>query len=101
MTTETEPKEIIEPTATKKKLVRVKPYTRTEELPELAEGITLPEGYIPAYYRKRKTLAVLRAVDCTHYLVFDTSTGDNMRVLSCKEASATMSKIRRGLKTFA
>jgi len=101
MTTETETKEIIEPTATKKKLVRVKPYTRTQDLPELAEGVTLPEGYVPAYYRKRKTLAVLRAVDCTHYLVFDTTTGNKMQVLSCKEASSTMSEIRRGIKTFA
>jgi hypothetical protein len=91
---------VTEPTATKKKLVRVKPYTRTEDLPELAEGVTLPEGYVPAYFRKRKTLAVLRSVDRTHYLVFDTSTGNKMRVTSCKEASATMSEIRRGIKTL-
>jgi hypothetical protein len=89
------------PTATAKKLVRVKPYTRTEELPELAEGVTLPAGYTPAYFRKRKTLAVLRAVDRTHYLVFDTSTGNKLKVGTCKEASSTMSEIRRGLKTFA
>jgi hypothetical protein len=87
--------------ATKKKLVRVKPYTRTEELPELGEGVNLPDGYTPAYFRKRKTLAVLRAVDCTHYIVFDTSSGKSMQVASTKEASQTMSAIRRGEKTFA
>lgn len=86
---------------TKKKLVRVKPYTRTEELPELGEGVNLPEGYTPAYFRKRKALAVLRAVDCTHYIVFDTSNGKSMQVANTKEASQTMSAIRRGEKSFA
>jgi hypothetical protein len=87
--------------ATKKKLVRVKPYTRTESLPELGKGVKMPKSYEPAYFRKRKTLAVLRAVDKTHYLVFDTNTGKSIQVASTKEASQTMSAIRRGEKTFA
>lgn len=87
--------------ATKKKLVRVKPYTRTEEIPQLAEGVKLPEGYTPAYFRRRKTLAVLRAVDCTHYLVFDINTGKSMQVANTKEASQTMAAIRRGEKSLA
>lgn len=87
--------------ATKKKLVRVKPYTRTESLPELGKGVKLPKNYEPAYFRKRKTLAVLRAVDKTHYLVFDTSTGKSIQVASTKEASQTMSAIRKGIKSFA
>jgi hypothetical protein len=88
------------PTATKKKLVRVKPYTRTEQLPELGKGVKLPTGYEPAYFRKRKTLAVLRAVDKTGYIVFDVSTGNSIKVLTTKEASQTMSAIRRGEKTL-
>lgn len=87
--------------ATKKKLVRVKPYTRTEPLPELAEGVKLPTGYTPAYFRRRKTLAVLRAVDCTHYLVFDINTGKSVQVANTKEASQTMAAIRRGEKSLA
>jgi hypothetical protein len=90
-----------EPTATKKKLVRVKPYTRTEQLPELGKGVKLPNGYEPAYFRKRKTLAVLRATDKSHYVIFDVNTGNSMKVLTTKEASQTMSAIRRGEKTLA
>ena len=89
------------PVATKKKLVRVKPYTRIENLPTLGEGVEIPGGYVPAYFRKRKMLAVLRSTDRTHYLVFDMNTGDQLRVATCSEASATMSEIRRGLKSFA
>lgn len=100
MTTETEI-ETATPVATKKKLVRVKPYTRIEDhLPELGEGVELPVGYVPAYYRKRKSLIVLRAADRSHYLVFDANTGDKQRVATCAEASSTMSEIRRGLKTL-
>lgn len=94
--------DIATPVATKKKLVRVKPYTRVEnQLPELGEGVELPAGYVPAYYRKRKSLVVLRSTDRSHYLVFDANTGDKLRVATCAEASSTMSEIRRGLKTFA
>lgn len=88
-------------TATKKKLVRVKPYTRTESLPELGKGVRMPKNYEPAYFRKRKTLAVLRAVNKTHYLVFDTNTGKSIQVANTKEASQTMSAIRKGTKSFA
>lgn len=91
----------MENVATKKKLVRVKPYTRTEELPELGKDIELPAGYVPAYFRKRKTLAVLRAVDTRTYLVFDTQTGKSLKADTCAQASAMMSEIRRGLLNFA
>lgn len=91
---------ITSPKSTGKKLVRVKPYTRTEQLPQLAKGVKLPKNYEPAYFRKRKTLAVLRALDKTHYLVFDTNTGKSIQVANTKEASQTMSAIRRGTKSF-
>lgn len=79
---------------------RSKPGTRVETLPALPRGVKLPAGYTPAYFRKRKTLAVLRAVDSSHYLIFNTTTGEKMQVDSTKEASQTMSQIRRGLKKF-
>jgi hypothetical protein len=86
--------------ATTKKVVtlRTKPYTRVEKLPELPKGVKLPSGYEPAYYRKRKTLAVLRAANRSHYLIFDTKTGKKFQVATTKEASVLMSEIRRGLK---
>jgi hypothetical protein len=87
--------------ATAKTVVRVKPYTRVEKLPELSKGVKLPSGYEPAYFRKRKTLAVLRATNKSHYLVFDTSTGKKIEVANTKEASRLMSEIRRGVKSFA
>jgi hypothetical protein len=87
-------------TATETTLVRVKPYTRVEPLPQLGKGVKLPKNYEAAYFRKRKSLAVLRAVDKTHYLVFDTSTGKSIQVASTKEASKTMSAIRRGELSF-
>lgn len=83
-----------------KPVLRAKPGTRVETLPALARGIKLPTGYTPAYFRKRKTLAVLRAVDSSHYLIFNTSTGEKMQVSDTKEASKTMSAIRRGAKKF-
>ena len=85
---------------TPKVVVRAKPYQRTEDLPELPKGVKLPNGYTPAYFRKRKTLAVLRAADRSHYVIFNISTGEKMQVASTKEASQTMSAIRRGKKTF-
>ena len=80
--------------------LRAKPGTRTETLPALARGVKLPAGYTPAYFRKRKTLAVLRADDSSHYLIFNTTTGEKMQVSDTKEASVTMSAIRRGTKKF-
>lgn len=79
---------------------RAKPGTRVESLPALAKGVKLPKGYTPAYFRKRKSLAVLRAVNSEHYLVFNINTGENIQVSSTKEASKTMSAIRRGEKKF-
>ena len=83
------------------KPARTKPGTRVETLPPLSRGVKLPSGYTPAYFRKRKTLAVLRATNKSHYLVFDTSTGKKIEVANTKEASRLMSEIRRGVKSFA
>jgi hypothetical protein len=81
------------------KPARTKPGTRVETLPPLKRGVKLPNGYTPAYFRKRKTLAVLRAVDSAHYLVFNTSTGEKMQVASTKEASRFMSNFVKELKS--
>lgn len=88
-------------TASKKVLVQTKPYTRVETLPTLPKGVKLPSGYEPAYFRKRKTLAVLRAANRSHYLVFDISTGMKTQVANTKEASKLMSELRRGKKKLA
>ena len=77
---------------------RFKPWTRTESLPELT--VKIPSGYTPAYYRKRKNLAVLRASDNTHYLVFNTSTGESATVKGTREASELMSAVRKGVVTL-
>lgn len=87
--------------ASKKVLVQTKPYTRVETLPTLPKGVKLPSGYEPAYFRKRKTLAVLRAANRSHYLVFDISTGMKTQVANTKEASILMSELRRGKKKLA
>lgn len=87
--------------ASKKVLVQTKPYTRVETLPTLPKGVKLPSGYEPAYFRKRKTLAVLRADNRSHYLVFDISTGMKTQVANTKEASILMSELRRGKKKLA
>jgi hypothetical protein len=86
-------------TATKKVLVQTKPYTRVESLPALPKGVKLPSGYEPAYYRKRNTLAVLRAANRSHYLVFNISTGKKTQVANTKEASKLMSELNRGKKS--
>jgi len=88
-------------TATKKVLVQTKPYTRVESLPALPKGVKLPSGYEPAYYRKRNTLAVLRAANRSHYLVFNISTGKKTKVANTKEASMLMSELNRGKKSLA
>jgi hypothetical protein len=77
---------------------RFKPWTRTEDLPEVS--VAMPSGYTPAYYRKRKNLAVLRAYDNSHYLVFNTASGESARVGGTREASELMSAVRRGLMTL-
>jgi hypothetical protein len=87
--------------ASKKVLVQTKPYTRVETLPTLPKGVKLPSGYEPAYFRKRKTLAVLRAANRSHYLVFDISTGMKTQVANTKEASKLMSELSRGKKKLA
>jgi len=87
--------------ATTKKVMRARPYTRVEKLPELPKGVKLPSGYEPAYFRKRKALAVLRATNKSHYLIFQTTTGKKIQVANTEEASKIMSEIRRGVKSFA
>lgn len=82
-------------TAAEKK-PRWKPWTRVEQPGVVAKGVKLPSGYTPAYFRKRASLAVLRANDCSHYLIFNTSTGASMVATTCKIASETMSQIRKG-----
>lgn len=89
-----------EQTQTEKTVVRTKPWSRIETL-SLAKGVKVPAGYTPAYYRKRASLAVLRSKDNTHYLVFNTQTGQSLQVSNTKEASKAMSKIRRGELTLA
>jgi hypothetical protein len=78
---------------------RAKPGARVEEIPDF--GIAVPAGYTPAYFRRRKKLAVLRADDRTHYLVFDVTTGDSVKVDDTKQACKLMSQIRKGEVTLA
>lgn len=78
---------------------RAKPGARVEEIPDL--GVALPEGYTPAYFRRRKKLALLRADDRTHYVIFDIATGASMRVDDTKQACRLMSQIRKGEVTLA
>lgn len=80
---------------------RAKPGSRTEELPELGVGVSLPAGYSAAYFRRRKKLAVLRADDRTHYLVFDITTGTSVRVDDTKQACRLMSQVAKGEVTLA
>lgn len=75
---------------------KTKPFTRVEKLPRLGEGIQLPDGYTPAYFRKRHGLAVLRSKEDKHYLVFSVATGDFIKVVNTREASKTMAAIGRG-----
>ena len=72
------------------------PNTRVEELPALPKGIKIPTGYVPAYFRKRKGLAVLRSEKNKHYLIFDINTGKTRQAESTKETSILMSKIAHG-----
>lgn len=72
------------------------PNTRVEELPALPKGIKIPTGYVPAYFRKRKGLAVLRSVKDKHYLIFDINTGKSRPAESTKQTSILMSKIAKG-----
>lgn len=83
-------------TTTEEKKPRWKPYTRVEQPGAIAKGVKIPSGYTPAYFRKRASLAVLRANDCSHYLVFNTATGAHLPVPTCKVASETMSQVRKG-----
>jgi hypothetical protein len=80
---------------------RFKPGSRYEELPELGAGVSLPAGYTPAYCRRRAKLAVLRADDRTHYLVFSLKTGASVQVDDTKQACTLMKQIAKGQFTLA
>ena len=82
--------------------VAAKPRTRVENLPKLGEGVSLPEGYTPAYFRKRHGLLVLRAVDAKNdYLVFSVKTGEFIKVKNTRESSKLMAAIGKGLESFS
>lgn len=78
-----------------------KPRTRTETLPKLGPGVTIPDGYVPAYFRKRHGLLVLRTLETTDYLVFSIRTGEYVSVKNTKEASKLMAAIARGLASLS
>lgn len=75
---------------------RPAPRTRVELLPKLDKGIKLPAGYTPAYYRKRQHLAVLRANNNRHYLVFDVTTGKYRQTPTTNSAAILMGKVSHG-----
>jgi hypothetical protein len=79
--------------------VKAAPKTRTESLPRLPEGVTVPSGYVPAYYRKRASLAVLRALDNSGYLVLEVQTGAIHKAATTRETSKLMAQIGRDIRT--
>lgn len=81
--------------------VAAKPRTRVESLPKLAEGVEIPAGYVPAYFRKRHGLLVLRAAEGKGYLVFSTKTGESIAAANTRETSKLMSAIGKGLQSFS
>jgi hypothetical protein len=87
--------------AAKIKKVPVKNRTRTETVPKLGPGVELPAGYVPAYYRKRHGLLVLRTAEQKDYLVFSIKTGEFVSVRNTREASNLMAAIARGLKSLS
>lgn len=74
------------------------PNTRLETLPRLPEGVKVPEGYVPAYYRKRASLAVLRALDGTGYKVLEVETGAIHDAKTTRETSKLMAEIGRQIR---
>ena len=74
------------------------PKTRLESLPRLPEGVQLPEGYVPAYYRKRASLAVLRALDGSGYKVLEVQTGAIHDAKTTRETSRLMAQIGRDIR---
>jgi len=75
--------------------IKAAPKTRVESLPRLPEGVQLPEGYVPAYYRKRASLAVLRALDGSGYKVLEVQTGIIHDAKTTRETSRLMAQIGR------
>jgi hypothetical protein len=80
---------------------KTKHRTRVVALPRLGHGIEIPAGFTPAYFRKRKGLAMLRSDSSKSYLVFSIVTGQFIEVRNTREASRTMSAIAKGEKTFS
>ena len=87
--------------AAKTKKVPVKNRTRTETVPKLGPGVEIPAGYVPAYYRKRHALLVLRTAESKDYLVFSIKTGEHVSVRNTREASDLMAAIAKGLKSLS
>ena len=81
---------------TTKEVTRIAPRTRVELLPTMSKGIKLPAGYTPAYYRKRQHLAVLRADNSSHYLIFDVTTGKFRQTPTTSTAAALMTAVTNG-----
>lgn len=79
---------------------RIKQW-RVETLPNLPAGVQLPEGFTPAYFRKRHGLATLRGADNKTYLVFQVSSGKTIPVKTSRDASHVMAEIARGNMSFS
>ena len=79
---------------------RIKKW-RVETLPTLPEGVEVPAGYTPAYFRKRHGLATLRGADNKSYLVFQVNTGKTIEVKNSRDASHVMAEIARGKISFS
>jgi hypothetical protein len=77
-------------------VTRPAPRTRVELLPKLVKGIKLPAGYTPAYYRRRQHLAVLRADNSSHYLIFDVTSGKSRQTPTTHSAALLMSAVSHG-----
>ena len=90
-------------TKSKSAATRWAPGTRLETLPPLPKGVKIPAGYVPAYFRKRHSLAVLRSTKDKGkgLLVFDVTTGKSREVPNTKKASVLMSKIAKGTARLA
>lgn len=98
-------KVVFEAPARPKRVITIKTpkWHRIEtHVPELADGVTVPEGYEIAYSRIRVKLLVLRRVG-THgdYLVMDTQTGETMPATNTKETATIMRQIRESRTAVA
>ena len=76
--------------------VRARPYTRRETDWTLSEAVSLPDGYTPAYQRKRIHTLVLRADDRSGYLLLNTQTGATIPASGTVDARDKTNKLRSG-----